>query len=366
MKNKLIALLLISAMALSFAGCQGKKGHDRSRDRDNSTQETVDEKVLAEAKTVHDVSYLIEPYDNGLRYSECKKDEDLYFYFNLLKYDEYIKVNYEGQDYLIVSYSYSSYGLTGTKITGVEKKVFDGIMHIEVDLKTETKENEGCFPNSTTCRLILKLDEDIRDVVVSDLNYQEYDGGYVTVCNKMGILDKDLNFVVPLIYDDIFDFPISDNENDPVYYRVCINGVGQGLLDENFNQVLSTSYYNLYYYNPNKYIAMIEHKNGSDETEFEIVWIDGDENVIKSVPGFLECENTSHFYCMDGHLLFCDPTYGPEWGKGVMDEELNIIIEPIYYNVFWLDEGHYNVENFDYETAHFSSTGEQATDFKPS
>ena len=85
MKNKLIALLLISAMALSFAGCQGKKDRDRSRDRDDHTQETVDEKELAEAKTVHDVSYLIEPYDNCIFYSECKKDEDLYFYFNLLE-----------------------------------------------------------------------------------------------------------------------------------------------------------------------------------------------------------------------------------------------------------------------------------------
>ncbi len=364
MKNKLIALLLISAMALSFAGCQGKKDRDRSRDRDDHTQETVDEKELAEAKTVRDVSYLIEPYDNCIFYSECKKDEDLYFYFNLLKYDEYIKVNVEGQNYLIVSYSYNAYGLTGTKIKGVEKTVFDGIMHIEVDLKTVEKETEGCFPNSTTCRLILKLDEDIRDVVISGQNYQEYDGGYVTVCDKMGILDKDLNFVVPLIYDNIFDFPISDDENDPVYYRVYIKGMGQGLLDENFNQVLSIKYSNIYYFNPDKYIAMINCESSSDVSEYEIVWIDGNENVIKSVPGFLESDDTSNFYCMDGHILFCDPTYGPQWGKGVMDEELNIIIEPIYYGIFWHD-GYYDVENFDQESAHFSSTGEQTTDFKP-
>ena len=50
---------------------------------------------------------------------------------------------------------------------------------------------------------------------------------------------------------------------------------------------------------------------------------------------------------------------------GVMDEELNIIIEPIYYGIFWHD-GYYDVENFDQESAHFSSTGEQTTDFKPS
>ena len=66
----------------------------------------------------------------------------------------------------------------------------------------------------------------------------------------------------------------------------------------------------------------------------------------------------------NSHILFCDPTYGPQWGKGVMDEELNIIIEPIYYGIFWHD-GYYDVENFDQESAHFSSTGEQTTDFKP-
>ena len=41
-----------------------------------------------------------------------------------------------------------------------------------------------------------------------------------------------------------------------------------------------------------------------------------------------------------------------------MDEELNIIIEPIYYGIFWHD-GYYDVENFDQESAHFSSTGER-------
>ncbi len=364
MKNKLIVLLVISAMVLCFAGCQGKKDRDRSRDRDNDTEENVDEKKLAEAKTVHDVSDLIELNEHGLYFSECKKDKDLYFYFSLLDFDEYIKVNYRGNDYLLVWYYYYNYGKIGTKVNSVEKKVFDGIMHIGVDLEKEEKGNDGCFPHSTGCRLILKLDEDIKDLVVEGHNYHEYDGGYVTVCNKKGILDKDLNFVVPLIYDNIFDYPISDDENGPVYYRVCIDGAGQGLLDENFNQVLSTNYSNIYYFNSDKIIAMINSENCSDNSELKIVWIDGDENVIRSIPGFLHPDDDSRFRCMDGHILISDPSYGSQWGDGVMDEDLNIIIEPKYYTIFWNGEGYYRVENFDQQEALFSSTGEQLTDFE--
>ena len=94
-----------------------------------------------------------------------------------------------------------------------------------------------------------------------------------------------------------------------------------------------------------------------------IALIDRDENILKQRKGFLCADSDSNFYCYDGQIEFADPSYGPSWGFGVMDQELNIIIEPLYYNIFWTD-GHYRVENHDHEVAIFDIYGEQTTDFK--
>lgn len=339
----LSAIILVSVV---FAGCKGKdpQGSSRSRDTDD-TEETVevDEDVLANAKTVFDLSSYMTVSEDELLYSECKRDKELHFYFDVLSFDQYIKVNYKGKDYALLYFYYNNYGAVATDVKSVKKSYSGDALDLEVDVKTKEVSNDGCFSNTTRCRLIVKLDQDVSSISVMGKPFAEYEGGKVYVCEKYGIVDKDLNFLLPPVYDGIFELYTFTESSCPMYYRVFKDGYN-GVLDGNFNRVLSNSYGNIYYINENKFIVGT---NGSDPALDEILIVDGNENVIKKAKGFLCATDDSKFYCPDGYIKICDPSAGDMWGEGVIDQDLNIVIEPIYYSVYFLD-GVYKAEDFDF------------------
>ena len=137
----------------------------------------------------------------------------------------------------------------------------------------------------------------------------------------------------------------------------CTSNAGitmsNGVLDNNYNQVLSNSYGNIYYINEDKFIVGT---NQSDPALEEILILDGNENVIKKTNGFLCADSDSTFYCAEGHIKFCDTTSGDTWGEGVMDQDLNVIIEPIYYDIYFLD-GYYKVDDADFNELHLDING---------
>lgn len=354
MKNKVILFAVIIGMILCFTGCKNSRSQTGSGTDNTEQTEAVDETVLANAKSVYDLAPRMNMNEDKLLYSECRHDEDLHFYFDVLGFDEYIKVNYKGKDYALLYYDFNSYGLIATDIKSVKKSYSDQALNVEVKVKTKESPSTGCFSNQTKCRLILKLDQDVSSIFVMDRPYTEYNGGHVFICGKEGILDKDLQFLVPPVYDGIFDLPTFEESNCPMYYRVFKDG-HNGVLDNNYNPVLSNNYANVYYINEDKFIVGTDNP---DPTLEEIYIVDSNENIIKRTKGFLSASDDSRFYCADGQIKFADPSYGPMWGFGVMDQDLNIIIEPVYYNIFWND-GHYMVEDHDFNKLYFDIYGNE-------
>ena len=79
MRIKTAVLFVLAGMILCLSGCSPKTKELTEADIEN-------------AKTVFDVTSLMIDSENAMIYSECKDDKDLYFYFDLLNTDEYIKV----------------------------------------------------------------------------------------------------------------------------------------------------------------------------------------------------------------------------------------------------------------------------------
>lgn len=352
MKNKAKVLLLVFGMLLSLTGCL--TGCKKAKPKNTEQTAAVDEAVLAGAKSVYDLASYMTMNEDKLIYSDCRHDEDLHFYFDILNYEEYIKVNFNGRDYALLYYDFRSYGLSATGIKSVKKSYSDQSLNVEVDVRTKEVSSEGCFPSSTRCRLILKLDQDVSSVCVWGRPYTEYSGGHVFIGGKEGLVDKDLQFLISPVYDGIYELMTFEQSDCPVYYRVAKDG-HNGVLDNNYNRVLSNSYGNVYYINENKFIVGTYL---SDASLDEIYIVDGNENILKKTKGFLSCESDSNFYCADGQIAFCDPSYGYQWGHGVMDQDLNTVIEPVYYNVFWLDT-RYKVEDHDSNVYYFNVEGQQ-------
>ena len=366
MRNKVLAVLLTACISLGLAGCKSDDQRNRRNRRDRSDQSNqstettpVDTTLLDNAESVYDITSLLTLYEDNILYSECKKDKDIHFYFDILSFDEYIKVEHNGKEYLLFWYDFSSYGLVGTDVRSIDKTYTGYRLDVDVNLKTKEYSSGGCFPNQTRCRMIVKMDQQVDYLFVAGVQYHEYDGGEVYVCGRRGVADEDLNFILPPIYEGIEELETFEPSYCPMLYRVFRDGKN-GVLDSDYNPVLSMSYDNIYYLNEDRFIVSIS--KDDDVKNDVIALIDRDENILKQRKGFLCADTDSNFYCFDGQIEFADPSYGPSWGFGVMDQELNTIIEPVYYSIFWVD-GYYKVENHDNEVAHFNERGVQTTEF---
>jgi len=349
MRNKVAVILVIAGLILCLSGC-----------RPAVQKKSSDESVLENAKTVFDVSHLMKNNEDQMIYSECKDDKDLHFYFDILGSNEFIKVNHKGKDYLLLWYKYYSYIDHITETNFVTKTYRGEQLRINVDVNKEEFDSDGptgCFPTGSRIRLILSLDREINLVIMDGRPVGKFNGGQIKVGDKTGVVDKDLNFIVPPVYEGIYDLEPLGNPSCPKYYRVYKKGCGNGVLDNNYNRVLSNSYGNIYYINENKFIVGIT-QDEHDPALDEIAIVDRKENTIKKMQGFLDGYDETHFYTAEEHIKICDPSYGSNWGRGIVDHDLNIIIEPIYQNIYWNDD-YYKVEDYTGKTLKFDREGKK-------
>ena len=367
--KKILTAILILTIFTGITGCHKKDtGRDkRSYERESSgtteePEEDPEEITLSNATSVYQLTDLMTERSNEVLFSELEDDDDYLFYFDILPNQEFFKVDVNGEKYLIFWYEYTSYDYKGVSIRMIDKNPVGDTINYDIYVNTEPYQSMGCFPNIKDFRMILKLEKDFPNIVVNGKSFTEYDGGKIYIGGKYGMADKDLNILVPLIYDNIFDYSFyrEDLEYLPTYYRVYDAETGNGLLDEDLNLVLSTSYYNIHYVNPDRFIAMIEDKDNWHNNR--IVLIDSNENIIKEIPGFLQDDSTSRIYCMDGHLEIFIPDDGLG-SVGVLDEDLNYIIEPIYRYIYF-DDSVYLVTDSSGKTAKFDTDGNQLTDFR--
>ena len=150
MRNKVTSILLIFSLILCLSGCK-------------PLSKKSEEEILANAKTIQDVAPLMTNTDNEMIYSELRNAKSLYFYFDMLGNNEYIKVKHKGKNYLLAWYHYYSYNDYFKEVYTVTKTFRGEELKISVDAQIEDFTNDegigGCFPSLSRVRLILKLDK---------------------------------------------------------------------------------------------------------------------------------------------------------------------------------------------------------------
>ena len=366
---KKILVVFISAILL-FGAVSCRKADPNpiirfgSHSEEKEVMTEVDPQVLENATSVYELKDLMTTNYDKEKYSECEDDEDLLFYFDILGYEEYINVEHNGEDYVLFMYRFDSYDCVGQFINGIEKKPVGDTLNINIDVETKASKSQGCFPNMTYFRMIIKLEKDFPKIVVGGREYTKYSGGKVHIGGKCGMADGDLNITVPLIYDEIYDYSYygdRDTTDLPTLYRVYVKGQGNGLLDEDLNLIISPKYYNIHVVDKDTFIAMT--LKSDDEQNNHIFLLDKDENILKTIDGFVDDDSSGAMYCHIGHLKYSinKPDQSIDC-EGIIDEDLNVIIEPKYVTVFQTDNG-YKVTDIDGKEALFDMEGNQLTDF---
>lgn len=261
-------------------------------------------------------------------YSELKNDSKYLGYFGLLRDQfSYLIFDIKGSKYMFILYMYYDYSSAMDKVTGVEQHFNGKTLSLTFDTEVHDAQKGGCFPSGEYARCILKIDDDFNpgtcEVQVTGYGTQpitEYQGGMFSIGKKWGMADKDLNIVLPVIYDGILEFE-SDRVED--YYRVILDG-NNGLVDSDGNIVLQPVYSNLICVNADRFIVM------KDEGDTNMIGlVDSRENVIKDfIPGFIEMQRSGIYNTADQYI-FSRFSEG-EYLEGVIDADFNIVIEPVY------------------------------------
>ncbi len=370
---KKILVTLVSFIMLTSCGTIDN-GSSINQNSGNSalTTDIVDSE-LEDAKTIFDLKDKLNMTSDWLKYSECDDDDEFLAYFDLLALtdNDYIEVEKDDSKYILFLYRYYGYGAVLENVNGIDKKYSDNTLTLDFNKEISQVENKGCEPDISACIFIIRVDNDFDNLIVDGREYQKYDGGRLRVGDKYGMVDGEFNIRVPVIYDLIMNFPLAEYtlnasslEDVPLYYRVCGEN-GSGIVDDNFNTVLSPKYYNITYIGDNKYVVMREKGESSGIENNQIGVIDGNENIIHDfIDGFVDAEFRRNY----AHQIIFKRSVGGKVLSGVINEDFEIVIEPKYKDIsVWCEENEnqfYVVENENEEFAVIDCKGVQQTDFE--
>ncbi len=320
--HKILVLTLCAALFLS--GCNTDKPAQ-------ITLSPVEIERLENAGKLSDVSDIIALLSDDVKYSECDDDNDLMPYFGGLACAdrEFCIVSHGGESYVLFRYDHIGNPGDLASVGGLTKEYSGNTLNVNVAPVFKGKIEIGCFTGAVYANCIVKLDREIDALTVDDYKYTEYDGGIVRVGKKYGALDENMNVIVPIKYDILVNFSSPGSEH--TYYRFSEKG-HNGIMDGDFNIILEPQYSNIVFVNDDEFVVM-EYNTGGDTTletssNRMISAVDRSGNVICGpIDGFIDA--AENFNNIARQAIF-----SRGGNKGVIDEDLNVIIEPEYDSIW--------------------------------
>lgn len=321
---------------------------------------------LEDATRVEQIVEQMDGSDDLPLYSELKNDKKYLGYFDLLDQESYLYFDIKGEKYILLLYMYYDTRSELVEVTGAEQ-VFTG-SSLNITFETELRDTSrgGCFPSGDYARCLLKVtdkfdpDKCTVNITTYPVTLERYKGGPFRVGKKWGMADKDLYITVPVKCDGIFEFE-TDRVED--YYRLYVDG-HNSLVGPDRQYVLHPLYSNFICVSPDRFIVM---RDSDDENvRNEIALVDSHENIIHDyMPGFIEMQSPRSYNSAEQYIfaVFKDGDYL----EGVIDAELNIIIEPKYRHIAeYYEESpnmYYAAENLDGKCAVIGTDGALKNDF---
>ena len=309
-----------------------------------------DKYELADIKNISEIKDLLDDSERYGLYSELEDNKDILYYFDLLDDDEYVEVQVGSSDYVLFYYTVTGYGKKIVEISDIKSDITDSCLSVGVNSIIYDGPGSGCFPQTDRCRCIVKIKGDFNSLYVNGSVYRPFDGGIFRIGDKAGIVDPDLNVKVSPIYDWI---RIEEIPEQPHFYLMETEE-GYGILNKDYDIICDPDVVNYVFLEDDSLIETVK-----DNDQYFIYKKDLYGNILQGpLKGVLDLPETNHY----GQHIFTDGLK-----KGVMDEDLNVIIEPLYQSI----NSYYSQRSDtllavmkDNKVAVFDHEGNQKTEFK--
>ncbi len=246
----------------------------------------------------------------------------------------------------------------------MEKQYDSGRLSLTISREIK-RISSGCAPVSSLENYIIRLENDISSLTVDGEDYTEYNGGQVCFKERYGMVDKDLNLVVPIKYNSIYDVTAYDSGN--LYYYIQTDD-GAGVMDSQYNILVEPIYGDVNLVNDDRFAVLKYGRNDAPQGINQIGLVDGNGNFIHEyIEGNLGY--SADFNNKPHQTEFARRDENGNWHSGVIDGDLNIVIEPKFDFLREWSVGVYgdfvyyaSLENGD--QAFFDINGNQITPFE--
>ncbi len=377
-KAVLLSITLFALLCLLLTGCVFPvKTSDKNSDTSDTSytpysrpEFTPEEQgMISSAASASDISSLLTRRVGQMRYAECEDYDPFLWHFDLLPGKEYYIVESSGEKYVLFVYLFDSYKERLVSISNVEKQYNGDSLSLTVSREMRQL-SSGCGivtpPPVTNCvNCIVRLEKDISSLIVDGENFTEYDGGRVCFKERYGMLDKDLNIVVPIKYNFIYDVTAYDSGN--LYYYIGTDE-GTGVMDSQYNIVLEPAYDRVRLINDDRYVVLKYGENDDLKSKTQIGIVNGNGDFIHEyIEGWLN--DSADFNNKPRQEVFSHCDDNGNWHYGVIDSNLNIVIEPKFdFLREWQVGVHgafvYYASLENGEQAYFDINGKQITPFE--
>lgn len=190
-----------------------------------------------------------------------------------------------------------------------------------------------------------------------------FTGGIIKKNNKYGYIDENMNITIPEIYNGIYDLTITNEflktatgekfEIDYSNYVRISNDNGNGIATKQGKILMECQYGNIIYYGYNTFVVT---KKVNDTWKMGVVDINNNI-VIDFIDGFMSQEYFTSTQYAIYNVINENRSY-----EGIIDRNLNIILQPIYSDVTMWDIDFYNSDGI-YKEEYFDENNKYHEDY---
>lgn len=284
--------------------------------------------------------------------NEYKGNKKFNIIENNIEDKEYYEFEENNQKYILFKIIEGVYAPGSIKIKSariIKKAYYNNKLYLDIDIKTEEKQRSiqdgiNIDGYNTDYKIfILKVDSRFNGLVINGNEYSMLSDKIVEGNNeKYGYVDETGSLTIPIEYDGLYKIKTTkifdDVTNDYVdadfsnYLRAKKNNM-QGIIDKQGNIIIELQYNQIYTYSKDAFVVTID-----NNTKIGIV-----NTKNKLIKGYIDgaLYNTDSF---GKYLVYYVPIDGKTTReqKGVLDRNLNIVLEPIYNEFYKFNFSRYN------------------------
>ena len=286
-------------------------------------------------------------------YSEYKGSLDLSVIERNLENKEYYEFEDNGKKYImfkVIEGVYAPSNLTIISADITESSYSNNTLYLTIDIETYIEEIEATPDliidgfNSDSKLFTMEVEDNFNGLVINNESYSLISNKIIrkntSEETKYGYIGENGEITIPLEYDNLYEIDVKEVYDDDINdyieadfsnYLRCVKDDKQGIIDKQGNVIISIDYDQIKPYSKDAFAVTIENNS-------KIGIVDTNNQLIK---GYVEGGMYDDIIFGE-YYVFSKRVDGEFIGKGILDRDLNVVLEPIYDDFYYNNFTTYN------------------------